>query len=201
MNYLVKVPLNTTQVQHDCLVALQKLFSRVCNSIAPTVQQSRNWNRVTLHHLLYRKLRDSYPELGSQMVCNAIYSVSRASRLVFQHPASALKLSRDHSGPLPLLRFRDNCPVYFDRHTLSLKGRELSLFTLEGRMRFAMALQAKEQELFLSKKLRVIVLSQPTGEQFEIAFVFSDPDDLEKLDATASNNGDLPHYLTVEEPA
>lgn len=201
MNYLVRVPLTTNKAQHDCLVALQKLFSRVCNSIAPTVQQSRNWNRVTLHHLLYRKLRDSYPELGSQMVCNAIYSVSRASKLVFQHPASALKLSRDQTTPLPLLRFRDNCPVYFDRHTLSLKGHELSLFTLEGRMRFAMVLQAQEQELFLNKKLREIVLSQPSGQQFEIAFVFSDPEDLKKLDASASHNGDLPHYLTVEDPA
>ncbi len=44
------------------------------------LHQTKVWNRVALHHLMYRNLRDQFPEMGSQMVCNAIYSVSRTCR-------------------------------------------------------------------------------------------------------------------------
>ena len=64
------------------------------------------------------------------MVCNAIYAVSRTSRLLFQHPDSPLNLIRLAGKPLPLVRFGDTNPVYFDRHTLGVKDGQLSMYTL-----------------------------------------------------------------------
>ena len=159
MNILLRVPLNTSTEQSTRLKALQAVFAQACNALAPIVQQTKVWNRVALHHLMYRNLRERFPELGSQMVCNAIYSVSRTSRLVFQSPQSPFNLSKLAGKPLPLLRFTDQCPVYFDRHTLSVKDGQLSMYTLDGRMRFALALSPQDEANFKVYKLLEIVLS------------------------------------------
>ena len=78
------------------------------------------------------------------MVCNAIYSVSRTCRLVLQHPNSPLNIAKRPGTALPLLVFLPNSPVYFDRHTLSLKDEKLSIYTLDGRMHFQLALQPED---------------------------------------------------------
>jgi hypothetical protein len=171
MNFSVRIALTPSPEQHARLMALQSAFAQVCNALAPMVQQTRVWNRVALHHMAYKGLRERFPALGSQMVCNAIYSVSRASRLIFQTPGSPFHLSRLAGKPLPLLRFTDTCPVYFDRHTLSLKKGQVSMFTLDGRMKFQLALGAEQEAAFHTRKLQEIVL-QRAGAQFELAFLF-----------------------------
>jgi hypothetical protein len=76
--------------------------------------------------------------------------------------------------PLPLLRFDDNCPVYFDRHTLSVKAGQLSMYTLDGRMRFELALKPDDETKFHRMKLQEIVLSRRRDSPFELAFSFVD---------------------------
>jgi hypothetical protein len=199
MNFMLRIPLNTSPEQLVRLQALQVAFARVCNALAPTVQQTKVWNRVALHHLMYRGLRDRFPEMGSQMVCNAIYSVSRTCRVVFQHPQSPFNLARLGDKPLPLLRFSDNCPVYFDRHTLSVKAGQLSMYTLDGRIRFALALQPADEANFNEKKLREVVLSNRPDGAFELSFLFSDgQEDDEPLPSLASG-AEVPEYVMVEE--
>lgn len=201
MNYSLRIPLNTTQEQLARLMALQVAFARVCNALAPTVKETRVWNRVALHHLAYRSLRERFPDVGSQMVCNAIYSVSRTCRVVFQHPQSPFNLALLGNKPLPLLQFADSCPVYFDRHTLSVKGGQLSMFTLDGRMRFALALQPADEAIFKEKKLREIVMSRKAPDAFELSFSFSDPQDTDAADATLPASADIPEYVIVKEAA
>ena len=134
------------------------------------------------------------------MVCNAIYSVSRTCRMVFQHPASPFHLSRLGDKPLPLLRFADSCPVYFDRHTLSLKAGQLSMFTLDGRMRFQLALQAQDEALFHERKLREIVLARGADGVYGLSFFLTDPDaPLEGADPAAGRDAEIPEYVMVEE--
>lgn len=173
MNTLLHVPLKADAAQVQRLQDLQKGFARVCNALAPLVQQTRVWNRVALHHMAYRQLRAQFPEMGSQMVCNAIYSVSRAGRLVYQHPLSRFNLERLGSKPLPLMRFADSCPVYFDRHTLSVKAGQLSMFTLDGRMRFQLALGAQDEARFHTQKLREVLLTRRRDGIYELAFLLS----------------------------
>ncbi|GAB1386873.1 hypothetical protein MASR1M59_20210 [Melaminivora sp.] len=206
MNSVLRISLDTSPEQAQRLVALQQGFAQVCNALAPLVQQTRVWNRVALHHLAYRQLREQFPEMGSQMVCNAIYSVSRTCRMVFQHPGSPFHLSRLGDRPLPLLRFADSCPVYFDRHTLSHKAGQLSMFTLDGRMRFQLALKAEDEALFGSHKLREIVLARAADGAYGLSFVFADPDAAElpagppgAAQPIAQAEAEIPEYVMVEE--
>ena len=189
MNLLLRIPLDATPEQSTRLFELQAAFAQVCNALAPTVQQTRCWNRVALHHMVYKQLRAQFPQMGSQMVCNAIYSVSRSCRAVFQHPLSPFNLTRLGERPLPLLRFTETCPVYFDRHTLSVKDGMLSMYTLDGRMRFHLALKAEDEANFHSKKLREIVLSRCTPAVFQLTFLFSD-DAADELGADAAGARD-----------
>ena len=200
MNQMLRIPLNASSAQLDSLRALQVAFGQVCNTLAPLIQASRCWNRVTLHHLAYKKLREKFPAMGSQMVCNAIYSVSRTSRLVYQHPDSPFNLSRLGEKALPLLRFTDTCPVYFDRHTLSVRDGHLSMYTLDGRIRFHLALQPQDEKSFHEQKLREIVLSRTPANSFELSFFFSEPPDEEEIPASEGlDTGEIPEYVTIDE--
>ena len=121
---------------------------------------------MALHHLAYKGLRERYPQLGSQMVCNVIYSVCRAARLVYQHPQSPWNLAKIGQASLPVIAFSDDTPVFFDRHTLSIKKGQVSLFTLDGRMRFELGLAEADEMRFRQEKLREISLEKRGGSYF-----------------------------------
>ena len=72
MNSYLRIPLETKPEQTARLLALQAAFAQACNALAPIVQQTRVWNRVSLHHLAYKMLCDKFPNMGSKMACNAI---------------------------------------------------------------------------------------------------------------------------------
>ncbi|NUN59786.1 MAG: hypothetical protein HUU13_01530 [Burkholderiaceae bacterium] len=200
MSFLLRIPLNASPEQAQRLQSLQTGFSHVCNALAPLVQTTRVWNRVALHHLAYRQLREQFPEMGSQMICNAIYSVSRTCRAVFQSPGSPFNVARMGDKPLPLLRFTESCPVYFDRHTLSLKAGQLSMFTLDGRMRFQLALRAEDEQSFHERKLREIVLLRRSDGVYELSFLFAEEQALgEGQSVVDAAGGDIPEYIMVEE--
>jgi hypothetical protein len=171
MKSMVRIPLHADARQFQRLLELQQAFARACNALAPVVKETRTWNRVALHNLAYRKLREAFPDIGSQMACNAIYSVSRAARLVFQSTGSPFHHTLLAGKPLPLLQFLDTAPVYFDRHTLSLKQGQASMYTLDGRMKFQLALQAEQEAAFHRRKLLEAALIR-RGDQFELQFSF-----------------------------
>ena len=200
MNLLLRIPLNGTPEQIASLRTLQEAFAQVCNALSHMVQQSRCWSRVTLHHLAYKQLREQFPAMGSQMVCNAIYSVCRTSRLVYQHPESLFNLGRLGDKPLPLLRFTNTCPVYFDRHTLSVKDGHLSMYTLDGRIRFHLALRPEDETSFHERKLREIVLSRAAADRFELSFLFSNPSERAEISADKEQDlGEIPGYVMIDE--
>jgi hypothetical protein len=207
MKNSLRIALQVTPEQSARLAALQKAFAEVCNALAPLVQQSRIWNRVTLHHMAYKGLRTRFPHVGSQMICNAIYSVSRTARAVFQDAESPFNVQKLQGKPLPLIRFTDNSPVYFDRHTLSLRGEDLSMYTLEGRMRFRASPAALAQLDFEDRKLAEIALARRTDGQFELTFRFAEG---EAADANSNSNSNpsrarpqrrasVPGYVQVEQ--
>jgi hypothetical protein len=207
MNFQIHVPLNTSPEQYARLCALRVVFAQVCNQLAPSVQQSRVWNRVALHHLHYRALRAQFPALGSQMVCNAIYAVSKMARLIYQHPQSPFNPALKPGAALPLLRFADSCPVYFDRHTLSIKPGQLSLFTMDGRMRFDLTLEPEKLAVFEQAKLREIVLNERLDKVFELSFHLdttevaeaAEPDaPAEAVAQGAASAALIPEYVSVE---
>jgi len=173
MTFWFRVRLQTTPKQDEQLLALQRAFIDACNALAPLAQETRVWSRVGLHQLGYRRMRKLFPELGSQMICSAIYSVSRACRLVYQNADSPFNVQRVGSARLPVLRFSPDAPVYFDRHTLSVRSGKASMFTLDGRIRFNLPLAAEDEQRFREARLLEIMLMRgPDG--LALIFTFAD---------------------------
>jgi len=124
----VSIKLDTTPAQSEALRALQTAYADACNRLVPAVVENRCWNRVALHKLSYYDIRANSP-LGSQMVCNAIFSVCKAYKA-----QAALKRIRE---TVPAICF-DRASVHYDKRTYSIKGEVLSLYTLSGRIKVAM---------------------------------------------------------------
>ena len=87
-------------------------------------------------------------------------------------------------------------------------GGMLSMFTLDGRMRFQLALKAQDEERFHSQKLREIVLSRRSGGAYELAFTLVYEADgrnaaasagADATDAAQGALGEIPEYIVVEE--
>jgi hypothetical protein len=103
--------------------------------------------------------------------------------MIFQAPASPFFLQKLGKKPLPLLQFASNCPVYFDRHTLSIKGSKLSLFTLDGRMHFELTLTEAQFLVFKISKLREISLTRKSNLSYELTFVLESEKSLNEQEA------------------
>src|SRR5438046_10502124 len=73
------IRLNVTQEEAVRRSELRTAYADACNRLVPLVQAARCWNRVALHQLGYRALRQQ-TSLGAQMACNAIFSVCKAYR-------------------------------------------------------------------------------------------------------------------------
>jgi hypothetical protein len=97
--------------------------------------------------------------------------------------------------------------VYFDRHTLSIKPGQLSLFTMDGRMRFDLTLSADKLAIFAQAKLREIVLNERLDKVFELSFHLdttevaeaAEPDaPAEAVAQGAASVALIPEYVSVE---
>lgn len=196
MPHFLEVFLNTSPEQAGRLRRLQTEFAAACNLVAPLAQANRCWNRVALHHLAYRDLRSRFPQLGSQMACNAIYSVARTYRILLQHPKSPCNIDQYPNRPLPLLQFQDTNPVYFDRHTLSIKGGQLSMFSLDGRLHFQLRLDEADAARFAQERLREIALRR-VDKRFALQFWLADKAALLANELQA----ELPEYVVLVNPA
>ncbi len=119
------IRLDVTAEQSRRLATLRAAYADACNRLVAVVREQRLWNRVELHKLTYRALREATP-LGSQMCCNVLDRVCRA----YQAQKKLGRIRKD--APVPVIRF-DHASVHFDQRTYTLKGDSVSLYTLEGR--------------------------------------------------------------------
>ena len=190
------IKLNLTEEQLVILKSLQSRFIEVCNSISPVVLSNRCWNRVVLHHMVYHPMRQMYPDLGSQMICNAIYSVCRAYRALLKFDETLLTKLDGVSA----IVFSNTAPVFFDRHTLTLLKDKLSIYTLGGRMKVSVDLSVSDREHFNEEKLKEILLIG-TGNEFSLHFYFGEHDHLNFDLVTEENWPDnlLVSYLPTQE--
>lgn len=173
MKNSLQIKLIVSPEQELRLIDLQKTFALACDEAALFVARSRSWHRVTLHHLAYKSLREKFPLLGSQMVCNAIHTVSKASKEIFQDPLSRWTAAARAGEPLPILKFADSTPVFFDKHTLTLKKKALSIFTLDGRMHIQINLSEIIENKLRTEKLKELSLLRQKN-SFYLRFVFGE---------------------------
>ena len=133
------------------LKKLQAAYADACNPLVPFVVENRCWNRVALHNLTYLHLGTTTP-LGSQMRCNAIYSVCKA----YKAQKGFKRIKKDH--PVPVIRF-NRASVHFDKRTCTLKENGITLYTLDGRIIVKMAPGEHQQTILnsgISKEAELI---------------------------------------------
>lgn len=111
------------------LTALQSAYAEACNRLVTTVREHRLWNRVGLHQRAYTMLRGTTP-LGSQMCCNAIFTVCKAYKA--QKELGRIRKEDE----VPMIRF-ERASVHFDKRTYTIKDGRLSLNTLSKRITVA----------------------------------------------------------------
>ena len=74
------------------------------------------------------------------------------------------------------------------------------MYTLEGRIRFHLALRPEDEVNFHERKLREIVLSQTTAGGYELSFLFAAPNKGDDISAAPDEDlGEIPEYVMVEE--
>jgi len=137
----ISLKLRTTTEQSQYLFELQTAYSVACNRLVPVVVETRCWNRVALHNLTYFDLREK-TTLGSQMCCNAIFSVCKA----YKSQKALRKIKKDS---VPEINF-GKTSVHFDKRTYSFKGSFLSLYTLAGRIKVEWVTGKHQTDLFES---------------------------------------------------
>jgi hypothetical protein len=163
------IRLNVDPNQAAALMALQSAYADACNRLVPMVMEHRCWNRVALHHLTYARLRKETP-LGSQMVCNAIFSVCKA----YKAQKELGRIKKD--APVPAIRF-NRASVHFDKRTYSLKRERLSLYTLSGRIAVKMVMGAHQRRIIESGKAKEAELVCRKGRWYFNLVVESDEAD------------------------
>ena len=144
MKRTVSLRILATPEQQKVLAELQNMFASACNYVVPVAIAERCSNRVKLHHHCYYGIREQFPELGSQMACNAVHQVVKAYKSLFSNRP---KLKKDS---WPVIFFRKSSSVHFDKRTYSLRGKSLSLFTLQGRITVMLKTGAF-QDMYLAK--------------------------------------------------
>jgi hypothetical protein len=147
----LQVPLRIEAAHQARLSALQSRFATACNAVLKIAVQHQCAGRVPLHHLAYKTVRARFPELGAQLASNAVYAVSQRLR-----EAKLQGLTR-------ITAFAPDSPVYLDRNTLGIRNSVLSLFTLEGRIRFKLPLQKRLELLFQTVPVKEVVLLKKNG--------------------------------------
>lgn len=120
------IRLETNAEQADALAALRPAYADACNRLVPIVREHRLWNRVGLRRRTHNDLRETTPP-GSQMCCNATFSVCKA----YKAQKEIGRIRRD--DPIPGIRF-DRASVRFEKRIYSLKGKTISLYTLNKRI-------------------------------------------------------------------
>ena len=141
MKRTISVKLLHTAEQAQAFGDLAETFSDSCNHIVPLVQENRCFNRVALHHLAYYSVRETFPDLGSQMVCKAVHRVTDAYKTL----QSNKRIKKGE--PIPLIQFSPKS-VHFDKRTYSIKDDSLSLFTMGGRVKVPFVMGKHQQNLF-----------------------------------------------------
>jgi hypothetical protein len=99
------------------------------------------------------------------------------------------------------MRFAQNAPVYFDRHTLSIRDGIVSMLTLDGRIRFRLSISAADEERFRQERVREIRLHNQGG-QFVLRFVFAtDAEQASPATAARQRNAvtELPEYVVLSD--
>lgn len=120
MKLTIKAKLITIPEQHQSLKKTMEVFNNACNYISKKAFESKTFNQVKLHHLIYREAREQFPELSSQFVVRAIAKVSDSYI----------------AEKKTLHKFKKYSAVVYDQRLLSFKRLSIaSINSVDGRLK------------------------------------------------------------------
>lgn len=164
------MPLALSPDQHAMYSRLADLYNRVWGSAVSWYDANRTVNAVGAHKALYAGLRDRFPQLPSQFVCNALRDASGAVRSWnSNHPKRGWSLRASRRKPT----------VRFDLRTMSLRGNLLTLSSMHGqkRQRFLLpSIPAWFDERYPERRLQAVTLVlDPNGLMARLTLTFRIP--------------------------
>lgn len=120
------LPLALSPDQHAMYSRLADLYNRVWGSAVSWYDAHRTVNAVGAHKALYSGLRNRFPQLPSQFVCNALRDAAGAVRSWnSNHPKRKWSLRASRKRPT----------IRFDLRTMGLRGNLLTLSSMHGQKR------------------------------------------------------------------
>ena len=135
----------------------QELFRRACNLLVDIIREDtekklRLWQRYNLHHAGYYRVREAVPELGAQLVCNAVRAVSAAYKTLLSNNS---KYAKDKKLELPKIVFK-NVGIHLDARTLTFsKDRTTAtVFTSQKRVSVRLCPGTFQQDILSNGKWR-----------------------------------------------
>ena len=137
MNITLKVKLKTNEIQHNALLRTMNTFNDVCNDISRRAFEAKEYQKIQLHHLVYRSQRETFPLCGSQLVIRAISVVSDSYKI---------KRTRHRQN-----YFKKTSAVVYDDRIITFKGEDfVNIWTNDGRM--VIPIQVHDKEKFKFRK-------------------------------------------------
>lgn len=96
------------------------------------------------------------------------HSVCRSARLVNEHPVGPPRHIVFAGEPLPLLRFNETSPVFFDERTPSLRNGVPSIYRLDGRIQCQGAVEQQHGAMFATSRVHESILQRSKAGAFEL---------------------------------
>lgn len=143
MNITLKVKLNTNEIQHNALLRTMNTFNDVCNDISNQAFQAKEYQKVQLHHIVYKRQRKALPSFSSQLVIRAIGVVSDSYKV---------KRNRHQQN-----YFKKTSAVVYDERCITFKENSahgqkaepfVNIWTNDGRMEIPIQIYDKERFKF-----------------------------------------------------
>lgn len=134
----------TDEFQYRALLCTMRTFNQVCNQISVRAFQEQEFQKIQLHHIVYREQRTILPEFSSQLTIRAIDVVSCSYKT---------KRGKRPNG------FKHTSAVVYDDRCITFRGTEfVSIWTTEGRLHIPIKVWDKEQ--FKHRKGQVDLILQ-----------------------------------------
>jgi putative transposase len=135
MQRTIRLPLYPTSEQAAHLTATSRQFTAVFNAVCAYGWREREKNGVTLHHTLYRPLKDAYPALVSDLHIQARVKAAEALKSAFALQKKGKKVSQPRAVA---------CPPCYNQHTYRVDWNTstVRLSTTAGRIEVPFTLPA-----------------------------------------------------------
>jgi IS605 OrfB family transposase len=127
---IAQVKLTPTKEQHQALLKTLESVNDAANYISERAWETKTFRQYDLHHLLYYDIRSRFA-LTAQIVVRVLAKVADAYKL-------------DRKAPRT---FNRHGSIAYDKRILSWKPTEVSIWTVNGRLKIAFVAGSKQAEL------------------------------------------------------